>query len=281
MVGDGRPAVSIPHGRKFWKMSGSGNDFLFFDAREEPAGVLADPAVVDRMCARATGVGADGIVFLQNDAIEVLRIRYLNRDGSLGELCGNASLCTTRLATELGIGSRDGFRFATDVGVISARFRDDEPEVDLQPVQGLRPEAGIPLIAGERRMGFANTGVPHLVVLVDDLESVDVAARGRILRHHASLEAGANVNFVAAGAGGQWLMRTYERGVEGETLACGTGAVAAGVMLEAWGLAEPVSQIKTSSGRVLTVTVRHSGSAINTSLRGEGRIVFVGELAEA
>ena len=90
IVGDGRPAVTIPHGRKFWKMSGSGNDFLFFDARDEPAGVLADPAVVDRICARATGVGADGIVFLQHDATEQLRIRYLNRDGSLGELCGNA-----------------------------------------------------------------------------------------------------------------------------------------------------------------------------------------------
>ena len=273
--------MSIPHGRKFWKMSGSGNDFLFFDARDEPAGVLEDPAVVDRICARATGVGADGIVFLQRDATESLRIRYLNRDGTLGELCGNASLCTTRLATELGIGSRDGFRFATDVGVISARFRDGEPEVDLQPVQGLRPEAGIPLIAGERQMGFANTGVPHLVVLVDDLEAVDVATRGKVLRHHASLEAGANVNFVAAMANSQWRMRTYERGVEGETLACGTGAVAAGVMLEGWGLSGSETKIVTRSGRILTVTVRHSGSDINTSLRGEGRIVFVGELAEA
>ena len=130
-------------------------------------------------------------------------------------------------------------------------------------------------------MGFANTGVPHLVVLVDDTEAVDVVVRGKALRHHASLEAGANVNFVAAGADGQWQMRTYERGVEGETLACGTGAVAAGVMLESWGLAGSETKIQTRSERILTVTVKHSGSAINTSLRGEGRIVFVGELAEA
>jgi diaminopimelate epimerase len=130
-------------------------------------------------------------------------------------------------------------------------------------------------------MGFANTGVPHLVVLVDDLEAVDVATRGKVLRHHTSLEAGANVNFVAAMANSQWRMRTYERGVEGETLACGTGAVAACVMLESWELSGSETKIVTRSGRMLTVTVRHSGSDINTSLRGEGRIVFVGELAEA
>jgi diaminopimelate epimerase len=261
-------------------MSGSGNDFLFFDARNEPAGSLASPDVVDRICARATGVGADGIVFLQNDATEALRIRYLNRDGSLGELCGNASLCTARLATELGIGSGSGFRFATDVGVISARLRAGEPEVDLQPVQGLRADAGIPRVAGERQIGFANTGVPHLVVLVDDPEQVDVAVRGRELRYHPSLDAGANVNFVAPGAEGHWAIRTFERGVEGETLACGTGAVATGVMLEAWGLSGAETRLRTRSGRVLTVSVRHNGSDINTSLRGEGRIVFVGELAE-
>src|SRR5579871_4805267 len=125
--------MSIPHGRKFWKMSGSGNDFLFFDARSAAPGTLEDPAIIDRVCARATGVGADGIVFIQNDAVEAFRIRYFNRDGSLAELCGNASLCSSRLATELGVAERTGFRFATDAGVISARFVADEPEIDLQP----------------------------------------------------------------------------------------------------------------------------------------------------
>jgi diaminopimelate epimerase len=272
--------MSIPHGRKFWKMSGSGNDFLFFDARIEPPGAFSTPAVIDTLCARATGVGADGVVFIQSDAVEAFRIRYFNRDGSLAELCGNASLCSARLAVELGVADRAGFRFATDAGVISARFAADEPEIDLQPVEGLRPDAGLPLGAGERRMGFADTGVPHLVVLVDDLERVDVATRGRELRFDPSLAEGANVNFVSKSGGSPWLMRTYERGVEGETLACGTGSVAAAVLLEAWGLSGSETRLQSRSGRILTATVRRSGAEVRPSLKGEARVVFVGELAE-
>lgn len=272
--------MTIPKGRHFWKMSGSGNDFLFFDARSEPLQELQDPAMIDRLTARATGVGADGVVFLQTDVNEPLKIRYFNRDGSLGELCGNASLCTTRLARELGISDGGEFRFATDAGVMSARFVDDEPEIDLQPVQGLQPAVLIPTLVGELRIGFADTGVPHLVVLVEDTDSVDVFERGRTLRHHPSLAAGANVNFVAKRPEGSWRIRTFERGVENETLACGTGAVATGVLLEAWGLAGSETALETRSGRPLTVTVRHSDGAIRPSLRGEGRVVFSGELGE-
>jgi diaminopimelate epimerase len=273
--------VSIPHGRKFWKMSGSGNDFLFFDARIDPPGTFSTPAVIDQICARATGVGADGVVFIQTDAVEAFRIRYFNRDGSLAELCGNASLCSARLAAELGIASRTGFRFATDAGVISARFIADEPEIDLQPVKGLRADAELKLVAGERRMGFVDTGVPHLVVLVDDIERVDVADRGRELRFDPSLADGANVNFVAKADDGLWRMRTYERGVEGETLACGTGTVAVGVLLKAWGLSGDRTRLRSQSGRILTATVPdNSGSGIMPSLQGEARVVFTGELAE-
>lgn len=261
-------------------MSGSGNDFLFFDTRVEPAGELTDPAVIDRLCARGTGVGADGIVLLQADATEQLRIRYFNRDGSLGELCGNASLCTTRLASELHIGDPAGFRFATDAGVIRARLTNGEPQIDLQSATGLRPEAGIALESGESRIGFVDTGVPHLVVLTKDTASVEVQQRGAMLRHHPTLTAGANVNFLSPLEPGLWSMRTFERGVEAETLACGTGAVAAGIMLEAWQLSGPETRLKTRSGRTLTVTVRHEGSAINPSLGGEGRIVFEGRLSE-
>jgi diaminopimelate epimerase len=272
--------MSIPHGRKFWKMSGSGNDFLFFDARTDPPGAFSSPEVIDQLCARATGVGADGVVFIQDDVVEAFRIRYFNRDGSLAELCGNASLCSARLATELGVADGAGFRFATDAGAISARFTAGEPEIDLQPVKGLRPDAGLPLGAGERRMGFADTGVPHLVVLVDDVELVDVAARGRQLRFDPSLSEGANVNFVSRESGSLWRMRTYERGVEGETLACGTGTVAAAVLLESWGLSGQRTALRSRSGRILTATVRHEGTEIMPSLTGEARIVFTGELGE-
>jgi diaminopimelate epimerase len=261
-------------------MSGSGNDFIFFDARLEPPGRLAESPEISRMCARATGIGADGVVFLQNDPQQQFRIRYFNQDGSLGKLCGNASLCTTRLAVELGLAKQEGFQFETDAGVISARLSDGVPEIDTPTVANLRENTGIDLEPGEVRIGFADTGVPHLVVLVEDTDAVDVVERGRFLRHHRSLKAGANVNFVALGANGQWRMRTFERGVEGETLACGTGAVATGVLLEAWGLNGAETAIETRSGAILTVTIRHVDGAIKPSLRGEGRIVFHGELGE-
>lgn len=272
--------MTIPHGRKFWKMSGSGNDFVFFDARADAPGVFSTPQVIDQVCARATGVGADGVVFIQTDATEAFRIRYFNRDGSLAELCGNASLCSARLATELGIADRAGFRFATDAGVISARFLANEPEIDLQPVRGLKPDAGIQFGPGERRIGFVDTGVPHLVVLVDDADLVDVAARGHKLRFDKSLADGANVNFVSKLDDSIWRMRTYERGVEAETLACGTGTAATAVLLQAWGLNGSESRVKSSSGRILTATVREVGGEIRPSLRGEAMVVFSGELAE-
>ena len=265
-------------GRRFWKMTGSGNDFVFFDARREPPGALESGESIGRVCARATGVGADGVVFVQTDDTEAFRIRYFNRDGSFGELCGNASLCSVRLAVELGIGQPGGFRFNTDAGVISARLADGVPEIDLRPVQGLRREAGIELSPGEERIGFVDSGVPHLVALVQDVGNVDVERRGRTLRNHPSLRAGANVNFVSKERDGRWRVRTYERGVEAETLACGTGSIATVCLLEAWGLGGSETALETRSGLTLTVALRERGSVRSPSLRGEGRIVFVGDL---
>ena len=282
VVDPGRAAVNSPHprGRRFWKMSGSGNDFVFFDARTETAGDLQSASCIDRLCARSTGIGADGVVFVQTADTEAFSIRYFNRDGSLAELCGNASLCSTRLAVELGIAPPTGFAFGTDAGVISARLVDGEPEIDLRPVRGLRPDAGIPLAQGEQRIGFADTGVPHLIVLVKDLARAEVVNRGRELRCHPSLPDGANVNFLAEHAGGSWQVRTYERGVEGETLACGTGSVAAAVLLKTWGLSGPRTELQTRSGSRLTATVRDAAGEVRPSLRGEGRIVFFGELGD-
>jgi diaminopimelate epimerase len=263
-------------GRKFWKMSGSGNDFVFFDARDGQATGLDSPESIDRICSRTQGVGADGVVFLDRHDSQAFEIRYFNRDGSRGELCGNASLCSTQLAVRLGLGPPAGFGFSTDVGPISARMVNGQPEVDLQPSHSLRADAGIPLLPGERRMGFVDTGVPHLVVLVDDAERVDLQGRGSELRRHQSLKAGANVNFVSP-AGAQWRMRTYERGVEGETLACGTGSAACAILLSAWGLATAGQiELLTTSGRTLTVTLRGTPDAPRPSLRGEGRLVYEG-----
>jgi len=276
----------IPRGRPFFKMSGSGNDFVMVDARTTPPGELAEADVVQRVCERATGVGADGIVFLEPAAGAAVKLVYLNADGSRADFCGNATLCTTRLSVELGIaGPGRDFQIATDSGLVTARLRQDgTAEIDLPAVSEVH-EAADPIrpAASEQRIGFALVGVPHLVVVVPDVEAVDLVGRGRPLRMDASLKIGANVNFIspaAESASGVWLTRTYERGVEGETLACGSGAVASAVLLTAWGLAEPPVKLQTRSGKVLEVRLSRSGSDWLPSLSGEARLVFEGRLGE-
>lgn len=277
--------MSIPSGHPFYKMSGSGNDFIFFDARSDTgvAHELDNPESVRRLCATGTGIGADGVVFLQSDTYQAFRIRYFNRDGSLGELCGNASLCSVRLARELGIVGDGTCHFETDAGAMTGHFRDGRPEIDLQMVHDLKLEAEFDREAGEQRIGFANPGVPHLVILVDDVSKVDVVGRGRPLRLDRRLKHGANVNFVAPVGSGtnEFLIRTYERGVEAETLACGTGAVASAALLHEWGLAGQVVRLGTKSGRTLIVTLRRKNDGhLWPSLSGEARIVYQGRTAE-
>lgn len=269
---------------RFWKMSGSGNDFVFADGRTDRA--LAErwsqPDFVQAVCTPHTGVGADGVAILETVAGHDFRLRYFNRDGSLGELCGNASLCATRLAAEIGAAKPEGMSFLTEAGVIRGRIRDGLPEIDLQAPTELDPQIGISKQAGEDRLGFVNTGVPHLVIQTDDLNLASLGLRGPELRYHESLKAGANVNWVARRPDGGWAMRTYERGVEAETLACGTGAVASAVLLAAWGESGPEgASLETRSGRQLRVrlTPGSSGAPV-PSLSGEGRIVYEATLRE-
>ncbi len=270
----------IPMGRAFYKMSGSGNDFVVVDAMTAPVDALLNPDRVQAICARATGVGADGLVLLEPSAIADYRMTYLNSDGSRADLCGNASLCSARLASELGLLTSSDFRIETDAGILNARLLEDGPEIDLQAVVDVRPGLPFRLGTGEQGIGFALAGVPHLVVRVADVAIVDVRERGRQLRNDPSLEHGANVNFVSRDAGGAWRVRTYERGVEGETLACGTGAVATAILLaEAEEIQEVVS-LTTRSGRALRVRLSHSKTGWHPSLAGEARIVFTGHLGE-
>lgn len=261
-------------------MSGSGNDFVFVDVRRTPVGELASPDNVRAVCARGTGIGADGIVFLDRGESAPVAIRYLNSDGSLGELCGNATLCAARLATELDIVDADqDFTISTDSGDIRARFRNGRPEIELQQVVEVIERFNAELESNETRLGFVMVGVPHLVVLCPDVDEVPVLDRGRQLRHHSKLVHGANVNFVSYGATG-WRIRTYERGVEAETLACGTGAVATGLLLSAWGEVGDAVELETRSGRLLRVRHRSAHGGHYASLSGEARIVFLGELKE-
>lgn len=275
------PPVDTGSGIPFWKLTGSGNDFVFLDGRRAdlPA-QLTSPDGIRRLCARGTGIGADGVVLLEPAHPPRLRIRYFNADGSPADLCGNATLCTARLGALLRAAPEDGMIIETGAGPVNARLIDGEPELTLGSVNTIRAtEPMAAPAAGERRIGYAVVGVPHLVVLVDDVEAVRVASRGPELRHTPGLAGGANVNWVNPVMGG-WAIRTYERGVEAETLACGTGSVATGLLLLEWGLATSPIRLRTRSGRWFVVSVQREHDSVRPTLVGEGRIVFRGVLED-
>jgi diaminopimelate epimerase len=263
-------------------MSGSGNDFVMVDARREGPGELQNREIIQRVCARGTGIGADGIVFLLPSDRADVKLLYLNADGSEADLCGNATLCTTRLAARLKAADPAGMKIETGAGVLGARIlASGTPEIDLAEVVDIRPVAeGIQVAGSERRIGFAMAGIPHLVIEVPDVATVDVVGRGRPLRSHPSLRShGANVNFISQRPEG-WRMRTYERGVEGETLACGTGAVASAILIRTWNPGSDPVTLTTRSGRTLMVRLTKTAKGFNPSLSGEARFVFEGQFGE-
>jgi diaminopimelate epimerase len=192
-----------------------------------------------------------------------------------------ATLRCVRLAVELGIMPVGECHLETDAGVLSGRLLPTGPEVDLKPVAEVKRQLPFRREEGERWIGFAVAGVPHLVVRVDDVDRIDVVGRGRPLRYDSSLAQGANVNFVAPDGSGGWRIRTYERGVEGETLACGTGAVATAILLHVNGDAGLDTGLLTRSGRTLRVRLEERTlSGWHPTLAGEARIVFQGILGE-
>jgi diaminopimelate epimerase len=267
-------------GTPFFKMTGSGNDFVMVDGRVSPAERWT-PDRIAAACDRRGGVGADGLVTLMPEP-DGVRMIYWNADGSRAAMCGNAALCSTRLAARLAMAPASGMRLLTDAGVVESRSvgAGELAEIRLPDCQVPIPVPTVALEAGERACWLGTVGVPHLVVLVADATALEVERRGRELRYHAAggVE-GANANFVAAprASGAPWLIRTFERGVEGETLACGTGTVAAALALAAHcGLALPL-EFRSWGGETLTVRARVAdGRAVDVWLGGEGRLVFTG-----
>jgi diaminopimelate epimerase len=266
-------------------MTGSGNDFVMVDARHTPPSDWSSQDI-RAVCARGTGIGADGLVFVgPGSAQDAIRMIYFNSDGSRAAMCGNAALCSTRLAARLGLTRASQMTLETDAGTYVSRCdgqqREERAELHLAPVKAPAPVAGLGSLPNERRAVLATVGVPHLVVLVDEVDQVDVLGRGKALRSDQALgPAGANVNFISAGSQrgpSEWRMRTYERGIEDETLACGTGAVAAACALVEWGVAQPPFTFWTRSGRRLEVRLRKAADVYDDVwLGGEARLVVRG-----
>ncbi len=269
-------------GAVVYKMSGSGNDFVFVDGRMSPLKEWGSEEIA-RVCHRQTGVGGDGFAVLEpGTGAGRVRFHFFNRDGSRAPMCGNGALCATQLACVLELVQGPDMILETDTGdIVSCTVDGPSPRSRFNLADVSQPTTpAIRLHSGECSVHFVRVGVPHLVIAVDDLSSVAVTERGRELRHHEILAPdGANVNFVAVDPpeSGRWRMRTYERGVEAETLACGTGAVACAVALMATGAVHgPPWDVTTSSGKTLTVggTLQQPNRLVGPTLTGEARMVF-------
>ena len=248
----------------FAKLSGTGNDFIIIDHRE-PFIPAADHAEFARLvCRRRFSVGADGLILVENSATADFRWQFYNGDGSRAEMCGNGARCAARFAYEKHIAPAS-MRFETDAGTIEAFVLDasgTSVKIRLTAPEDLR--LNIPLAIGRmaQTLHFINTGVPHTVVLVNDAGMIPVADWGREIRFHEMFQpAGTNANFIQVLPGDTLLVRTYERGVEGETMACGTGAVAAALVAVLLQQADPPVTVITSGGERLTIhfTIREEG----------------------
>lgn len=275
----------------FTKMNGAGNDFVLLDNR---AGQLTlDAAAIARLCDRHRGIGADGVLTVEMPVAPTgadFRMRYFNADGGEADMCGNGARCFARYAARLQRGNdggtRDGMDFETGAGLIRARFDGELVHLEMSlPTQGadlgeltLDDGSTVP------QAYFLDTGVPHVVVPVDDVETVDVHPVGRALRYHARFAPqGANANFIQPYSMGEIILRTYERGVEGETLACGTGATASALIHAEMNDLPGAGSIavRVRSGDVLRIGFERLGpfQFRRVTLGGPADFVFSGEIA--
>ncbi len=266
---------------RFAKMSGAGNDFIVIDNRRTPA-----PAVtaeeIRRLCARRHAVGADGLMLLEDSAAADFAMRYFNADGSAAAMCGNGGRCIARFAVLLGlVPEAQEMEFATPAGAYRARVEGKQVQLQLPPPAAWRQDIRFELPAGERSADYMETGVPHVVLFTPDADAEDVSGLGRAIRFHARLQpAGANVNFCQVLDEHRLRLRTYERGVEGETLACGTGAAAAALLAARRDLVRPPVSVQTRGGEWLELSFQlRNGEFHEIRQRGEARLIYWGELA--
>jgi len=267
-----------PRTLPFHKMHGAGNDFIMIDTRDLGPIQLTRRTIAD-LCDRRTGLGADGLILLApaTDPAHHFRMIYFNADGGEAEMCGNGARCTVALAHRLDLAPAV-CRFETQPGVLNGQvFGPGDVEVSLPAWKDLETDLQLedqPFSA----LHTCNTGVPHVVIPVADIEAVDLEKWGPVIRRADRFApAGTNVNWIAADTeSGEFRLRTYERGVEAETLACGTGASAAAVVLCQMNKAVSPVAVRTRGGDLLTITVDLPAKRLG--LRGPAVISFRGEV---
>jgi len=258
----------------FFKYQGTGNDFVLIDDRANtfPA---SDQALIEHLCHRRFGIGADGLILLQNDSKYDFRMVYFNADGAEGSMCGNGGRCIVRFAHDLGIFEQETRFLAVD-GEHKAMVQGDEISLKMSDVDRIEDRDGLT---------FLNTGSPHVVRFVDDLESLDVVGEGRAIRYSApfqpgeSTRGGTNVNFAQVIDGKTLFVRTYERGVEDETYSCGTGVTAVALVAhQQLAMPDPVF-IRTLGGNLrVSFNPQADGGFDDIYLIGPAKKVFTGAI---
>ncbi len=252
----------------FYKYQGTGNDFVMIDNRNEEF-PKDNTELIAKICHRRFGVGADGLILLENDEATDFKMVYYNADGNESSMCGNGGRCIVAFAHFLEIIKKDTVFIAVD-GLHEATIIDDVVSLKMIDVKEIKEKSSAL---------FMNTGSPHHVQMVSDLKSFDVTKEGARMRYGVYGEKGSNINFVEANTKGGFDIRTYERGVEDETLSCGTGVTAVALSMYHLGNTKDKSIAVNALGGQLEVTFEEEdGVYSNIFLKGEAKQVFKGEL---
>jgi len=269
----------------FFKMTGTGNDFILIDNRNCNLDADHCQDLVRRACRHKLSVGADGMILIENDPEVDFKWRFFNADASEAEMCGNGARCAARFAHLTGIVDKPQMAFRTLAGIIRAEILGSRVKVQMTAPHSLQLGVSLQIDGRPFDLDFVNTGVPHAVCFAADereLESEDVHHWGHAIRFHPRFHpAGANANFVAVQDPHQISIRTYERGVEGETLACGTGAIASTLVSAARDRVHSPVEVRTRSGEFLTIYFdrRQNGALFgDVYLEGEARVVYEADL---
>lgn len=259
-------------------MNGAGNDFVMIDNRAGE--VRLEPDQIVRICDRHRGIGADGILLLEKGSNGAdFRMRYYNRDGGEAEMCGNGARCFARFANKVAKAPAQ-ISFQTPAGLIRGRLEGELVTLQMSEPKDLKLGIDLTANGAKERVHFINSGVPHVVVPVSNVADVDVRRRGEALRRHEEFSpAGANVNFIEKLGPTKIAIRTYERGVEDETLACGTGVVASALIFGATEKINGPISITVRSGSQLSVDFKRGGDQFtDVTLTGPAEFAFEGTI---
>jgi len=263
---------------RFTKMNGAGNDFILFDNRT--GGIDLDRNQIAQLCDRHRGIGADGVLLLEKPTNRAdFRMRYFNADGGEAEMCGNGARCFARFANKVG-GQKAKISFETPAGVISAELKNDLVTLRMTDPADLRLNVDLPMAAENKTVHFINSGVPHVVIPVAKVDDAHVQREGAAIRNHKMFSPnGTNVNFIEKRGPNKIAIRTYERGVEDETLACGTGIVASALIFAANEDCEGPVTVLARGGNELHVTFERTQNQFrNVTLTGPAEFVFEGTI---